>query len=136
MDWSLLFACLLPVYPPIRLFICLLLQVRDLVRDVALHFVLPRTSVTPLLSQGVLSAQEVRLKYEGLPWTKMHRPRLPRYLYAPFHAMFAGCLCLCGLEVRVPLPVSLQQRTAHAAGVWGSVNVCTLYTCCLARRAV
>jgi hypothetical protein len=36
-------------------------RMRDLVRDVALHFVLPRTSLTPLLSQGLLSAQEVRV---------------------------------------------------------------------------
>lgn len=35
-------------------------RLRDLTRDVALHFVLPRTSMTPLLKTGALSAQEVR----------------------------------------------------------------------------
>ena len=38
-------------------------RMRDLVRDVALHFVLPRTSLTPLLSQGLLSAQEIAYAY-------------------------------------------------------------------------
>lgn len=38
-------------------------RLRDLVRDVALHFVLPRTSLTPLLTQGLLSAQEVAWAY-------------------------------------------------------------------------
>ncbi len=37
---------------------CLMLQ-----RDVALHYVLPRTSITPLLNQGLLSAQEVAYAY-------------------------------------------------------------------------
>jgi hypothetical protein len=32
-------------------------------RDVALHYVLPRTSITPLLNQGLLSAQEVAYAY-------------------------------------------------------------------------
>ncbi|RYG47820.1 hypothetical protein EON67_08195 [archaeon] len=38
-------------------------RIADLVRDTALHFVLPRTSVSPLLMQGVLSAQEVAYAY-------------------------------------------------------------------------
>ena len=38
-------------------------RIRDLHRDVALHFCLPRTSITPLLSAGVLSAQEAAYSY-------------------------------------------------------------------------
>ena len=38
-------------------------RLRDLTRDIALHFCLPRTSLTPLLHQGLLSAQEVAYAY-------------------------------------------------------------------------
>lgn len=38
-------------------------RVADMVRDVALHFVLPRTSITPLLDKGALSAQEAAYAY-------------------------------------------------------------------------
>lgn len=38
-------------------------RIADMVRDVALHFVLPRTSITPLLDKGALSAQEAAYAY-------------------------------------------------------------------------
>jgi glutamate dehydrogenase len=38
-------------------------RIHDLKRDVALHFVLPKTSITPLLSSGVISAQEAAYSY-------------------------------------------------------------------------
>jgi hypothetical protein len=38
-------------------------RVADMVRDVALHFALPRTSITPLLDAGTLSAQEAAYAY-------------------------------------------------------------------------
>ena len=41
-------------------------RLRDLTRDIALHFCLPRTSLTPLLHQGLLSAQEVAYAYVGV----------------------------------------------------------------------
>lgn len=38
-------------------------RLRDLERDLALHYCLPRTSLTPLLHRGLLSAQEVAWAY-------------------------------------------------------------------------
>ena len=43
-------------------------DLRDMVRDVALHFCLPRTSLTPLLHRGLLSAQEVAWAYCAWKW--------------------------------------------------------------------
>ena len=55
-------------------------RMRDLVRDVALHFVLPRTSLTPLLSQGLLSAQEVRESSTARHWSGRPRVISPTYI--------------------------------------------------------
>ena len=47
-------------------------RARDLVRDATLHYVLPRTSCTPLLNMGLCSASEVAYAYCTWKW------RVPR----------------------------------------------------------
>jgi len=50
-------------------------RIKELVRDVGLHFVLPRTSLSPLLTQGLLSAQEVAYAYAAWKFAFHTLPR-------------------------------------------------------------